>query len=89
MICIIPENHTALFRYNNKVYEYSIQKGIKLTMDKIYRISCKIANGHDTVGYYRAESKKQLIQYLEQNNIHYDKIVNIHVTDISGTENNK
>lgn len=58
-------------------------------MDKIYRISCKIANGHDTVGYYRAESKQQLLQYLEQNNILYDKIVNIHVTDISDTENNK
>lgn len=58
------------------------------TMDKIYRISCKIANGHDTVGYYRADSKQQLLQYLEQNNIHYDKIVNIHVTDISDTENN-
>lgn len=63
-----------------------MQKGMKLTMDKIYRISCKIANGHDTIGYYRAESKKQLLQYLEQNNIHYDKIVNIHVTDISDTE---
>ena len=60
-----------------------MQKGMKLTMDKIYRISCKIANGHDTIGYYRAETK---IQYLEQNNIHYDKIVNIHVTDISDTE---
>lgn len=57
-------------------------------MDKIYRISCKIANGHDTVGYYRAESEQQLMHYLEQNNIHYDRIVNIHVTDISDTENN-
>lgn len=57
-------------------------------MDKIYRISCKIANGHDTVGYYRADSKQQLMQYLEQHNIHYDRIVNIHVTDISDTENN-
>lgn len=58
-------------------------------MDKIYRISCKIASGHDTVGYYRADSKQELMQYLEQNNILYDKIVNIHVTDISDTENNK
>lgn len=58
-------------------------------MDKIYRISCKIANGHDTIGYYRTDSKQQLIQYLKQNNIHYDKIVNIQVTDISDTENNK
>ena len=58
-------------------------------MDKIYRISCKIANGHDTVGYYRADSKQQLTQYLEQNNIRYDKIVNIQVTDISDTEHTK
>lgn len=58
-------------------------------MDKIYRISCKIANGHDTIGYYRADSKEQLRHYLEQNNIHYDKIININVTDISNTENNK
>ena len=66
-----------------------MQKGMKSTMDKIYRISCKIANGHDTIGYYRTESKKQLMQYLEQNNIHYDRIVNIHVTDISDTEDSK
>lgn len=58
-------------------------------MNKIYRISCKIANGHDTIGYYRAESKQQLMHYLEQHNIQYDRIVNIHVTDISDAADSK
>lgn len=52
-------------------------------MDKIYRISLKVANGHNTIGYLRAESKEQLVEYLKEHNIEYDKIVNIHVTDIT------
>ncbi len=52
-------------------------------MDKIYRISLKVANGHNTIGYLRADSKEQLIEYLKEHNIEYDKIVNIHVTDIT------
>ena len=58
-------------------------------MDKIYRISLKIANGHNTIGYLRAESKEQLIEYLQKNKIEYDKIVNIHVTDITDWKSNE